>query len=206
MEDIRFGHKTFSIFGFATSRKEIIDLLKSWIAISFAFAVILTPLLVFKDVMLNSIIAALTVGTGFLLHELGHKVVAQHYKCKAEFRSFDFMLLLAIAMSFVGFVFAAPGAVFIEGRVNKKRNGHISLAGPLVNIILALIFLTGIFVFPNLSKGLGYGFMINAWIALFNMIPLGNFDGKKILAWDKGIYFLMLGVCIFLVFSGFGSL
>jgi hypothetical protein len=30
------------------------------------------------------------------------------------------------------------------------------------------------------------------------MIPFGNFDGSKILKWDKKIYFGFLAVCVFL--------
>jgi Zn-dependent protease len=51
------------------------------------------------------------------------------------------MLLLALGMSFLGFVFAAPGAVHIKGYINKMQNGIFSLAGPLMNLILALVFL-----------------------------------------------------------------
>ena len=38
--------------------------------------------------------AGVTVGSGFLIHELCHKVVAQRYRCWAEFRSDDKMLLM----------------------------------------------------------------------------------------------------------------
>ncbi|PIN80923.1 metalloprotease, partial [Candidatus Woesearchaeota archaeon CG10_big_fil_rev_8_21_14_0_10_30_7] len=58
------------------SHKEIFDLVKAWVIISFAFAI------VFKnagDVFINIVLMSLiTVGAGFLLHELAHKFVAQH--------------------------------------------------------------------------------------------------------------------------------
>ena len=181
----------------STSKTEIKDLLKAWLAISLAFGIILFST---EGYLSAFIISAIAVGFGFLLHELGHKVVAQHYHLFAEFRSFDKMLILAILMSFLGFVFAAPGAVMIHGRyfLDYKKNGKISLAGPLVNLILAIIFLIliSLNIFPLLSS---YGFMINTWIALFNMIPIGNFDGKKILTWNKFIYFTFVIICIALM-------
>ena len=175
------------------SEKEIKDILKAWIAISIAFGIALSANVFSSQFYSKFILAALTVGIGFLLHELGHKIVAQKYGCFAEFRSFDNMLLLAIAMSFFGFIFAAPGAVMISGRIDKRKNGIISAAGPAVNIVLALIFLGLVFSHPqNLFKEAAlYGFVINSWLALFNMIPFGFFDGSKIFRWNKIVYFVM---------------
>ena len=180
-----------------TSRKEIIDITKAWVAITIAFAIVLSKSeLSFIQAIL---VSAIAVGLGFLLHELSHKVVAQYYRCFAEFRSFDSMLLLAIAMSFLGFVFAAPGAVMISGYVNKERNGKISIAGPTINIGLALIFLALGFIFRN-NIVLLYGFRINVWLALFNMIPVWNFDGSKIFRWNKKLYFGFVALALILFF------
>lgn len=176
------------------SKTEIRDLLKAWIAISIAFGIVLrseTPNIIFAFIL-----SAVTVGIGFLLHELAHKFVAQKYKYKAEFRSFDSMLILAIALSFLGFVIAAPGAVMLQGIYNKTKNGKISLAGPLTNIILAIIFFL---LTPILGQISHFGFLINAWLALFNMLPFPNFDGAKVLAWNKLIYTIILLVSIVLL-------
>ncbi|HLC86587.1 MAG TPA: site-2 protease family protein [Candidatus Nanoarchaeia archaeon] len=204
-------------FGFLSySNIEIIDITKAWFAISVAFGIVLGGLssLFFKAF----IISAVAVGLGFLLHELSHKVVAQRYKYKAEFRSFDEMLFLAVIMSFFGFVIAAPGAVMIQAfKYNNKHNGMISAAGPLTNIILALLFLAAMFLTGNFSlldKPVGtvvslpifssillIGFFVNSWLALFNMIPVWQFDGAKIFRWNKIIYFSIVIVSAFLVFG-----
>jgi len=166
-------------------------LLKSWVAISFAFAVLNTSIFS-QSFLIFFVISLLTVGLGFLLHELAHKLVAQKYGCWAEFRADDRMLIFAIiGAMFFGFVFAAPGAVLIRGHVTKKKNGIISLAGPLTNIILAFVYLALIiFLLPTgiISIIARYGFQINAFIALFNMLPFMNFDGAKILRWNKIVY------------------
>jgi len=179
----------------STSRIEIRDILKAWVAVSIAFGIVLSTS--FPDFFQKFIIAALTVGIGFLLHELGHKLVAQKYGCFAEFRSFDNMLVLAIAMSFFGFVFAAPGAVMISGRVNTRKNGIISAAGPLVNLGLALAFLPLFLISSKFFHMLAlYGFVINSWLALFNMIPVWMFDGRKIWKWNKAAYFAMAAAAL----------
>ncbi len=196
-----YAGSQINIGNIRTSEKEIKDILKAWLAISAAFGIVLSSS--FSGFYLNFVIAALTVGIGFLLHELGHKFVAQKYGCFAEFRSFDSMLLLAIAMSFFGFVLAAPGAVMISGRINKRKNGIISAAGPLVNIALALMFLALSFAgLPSLFKLVAsYGFMINSWLALFNMLPFWLFDGSKVLGWSKTAYALIAASAFVLVFS-----
>src|SRR3989344_6556220 len=195
-----YRQKEIRLGSITTSETEIIDLLKAWIVISLAFAIVLRSAFHY-NFYLVFVIASLTVGTGFLLHELGHKIVAQRYGCFAEFRSFDNMLIMALVMSFFGFVFAAPGAVMISGRINSRKNGVISAAGPLVNIGLALIFLALALSQPaNLFKVISYyGFMINSWLALFNMIPFWLFDGYKVWKWSKPAYFGIAAASFLLV-------
>jgi len=115
------------------------------------------------------------------------------------------MLLLALAMSFFGLVFAAPGAVHIKGYINRTQQGIIAFAGPMMNFILALIFLPGLFLFQGtLGLLFFYGFIINAWLGLFNMIPVGNFDGAKIYSWNKPIYYsLALSLLAMTIFGMF---
>ena len=179
------------------SQLEIKELIKAWLAISIAFGIVLRGNFGFVQ---SFILASLTVGVGFLLHELAHKIVAQRYRCWAEFRAFDQMLILAIIMSFFGFVFAAPGAVFIRGNINKEKNGKISVAGPITNIILAILF----FILLKFSSGYlnvlsSYGLLINSWLALFNMIPFGPFDGAKIIKWNKIAYSIVVIIALILM-------
>jgi len=205
----------------SSSNIEVRDITKAWFAISLAFGIVLGRLSImfFK----TFIIAGIAVGFGFLLHELSHKFFAQKYGYKAEFRSFDEMLFLAVIMSFFGFVFAAPGAVMIFSRVlDKRKNGIISVAGPLMNIFLALVFL-GLAVLINgnfnnaifmlslpmnvtLEMPIWYaiisvGFLVNSWLALFNMIPVWLFDGAKVFKWNKLVYFLVVIMSGILVFG-----
>ena len=180
--------------GFYFSSIEIKDLCKAWVMLSLAFAIYFLGSIDFSFQFLTAfLISLLTVGTAFVLHELGHKLMAQHYGCHAEFRAFNSMLWLALIFSFFGFIFAAPGAVMINGPIGIRRNGKISALGPGTNIVLAAIFLLVNIFYRNpiLNVISYYGFLINSWLALFNMLPLQMFDGKKIWEWDKKVYILM---------------
>jgi len=193
-------HRTYKIGPFYSSEIEITDLTKAWIAISAAFAIVLggASAIFSLKFLTFFFISAITVGLGFILHEMGHKVVAQKYGCFAEFRADNMMLIFAIALSFLGFVFAAPGAVMISGHhVDRKRLGYIGAAGPIMSLSIALIFFILYLVSNPLSllgKVSGYGFAINSFIALFNMIPFGMFDGYKIFQGSKIMWVVMTAI------------
>ncbi len=185
------------------SHREIKDLLFAGAMISLAFAVLIAGgykvFLSFSRVGFAFMIAFFTAGIGFLLHELMHKFVAQKYGLWAEFRAFHGMLWLALLFSFFGFIFAAPGAVFINGYITRERNGKISLAGPLTNISLGILFLILLLILGKSGLfGIFFstGLMINALLGAFNMIPVMPFDGAKIIAWDKTVYWISLIIAV----------
>ena len=196
--------RRLKVLGIETSTIELDNILKAWLAISFAFGLLLNngSFLSYKFISAFAF-AAVTVGIGFIAHELSHKLVAQRYGYFAEFRANFPMLLLAIVMSFLGFLFAAPGAVVIFSRrraIDSKRNGKISAAGPLANITIALLFLPFVFSSVSWLHSIGsYGFMINGYLSLFNMLPFAMFDGAKVLKWNKIIYASMAAVSVILV-------
>ncbi|MEA3190209.1 MAG: hypothetical protein QOD77_791 [Thermoplasmata archaeon] len=151
--------------------------------------------------------AFLAVTTGFVLHELAHKVVAQRYGYWAEFRaqfpSLGLSLLMAV---FTPLLVAAPGAVLIQGRVTARESGIISLVGPALNFVVALAalpFARG--VNPDAPVPLVFGMvaLVNAVLAAFNLLPFGPLDGRKVLRWSKPVWaacFLATGGLVVLAF------
>ncbi|MDO9043896.1 MAG: site-2 protease family protein [Methanobacteriaceae archaeon] len=186
------------------SSSEIRDILISMLVIAGVFAYILSERNINLAINLFPI-TLIAVGLGFVLHELAHKFVAIHYGFWAEYKLWAEGLVLAIITSFFGFVFAAPGAVYIHGEyISDEQNGKISLAGPLTNIFLALIFL-GLLSISSASpilQTIGFiGFSINSFIALFNLIPFSALDGAKILRWNPIIWILTAAVAFIMTFN-----
>lgn len=182
-----------------TSETEIRHLLIAWFAIALAFTIVLYRWN--YDLNLPSIfaISAVTVGLAFIFHELAHKVVAQRYGAWAEFRMTPFMLLVAVLTAFAGFIFAAPGAVMISKQyLTRAESGKIAVAGPMMNVILAFLFFALLsLVDHEMVELIGrFGMLINAWLAVFNMIPVSVLDGRKVLAWDKWVYVVALALAI----------
>ncbi|MBT3464919.1 hypothetical protein HN451_08040, partial [archaeon] len=91
--------------------------------------------------------------------------------------------------------------VIINGIITKKRSGIISLAGPVSNIILGAVFLVLTLIVQNnfLFQVMSYGLRINYFLAIFNLIPILNFDGRKIIKYNKIIYGLTVFFALLLL-------
>ena len=199
---------------FRFTGKEIRDLIISFIVIALGFTILYSNgdyshiTLIFPVVMIG-------VGVGFIFHELGHKFVAMHYGYYAEYELWPTGLLIALASSFFGFIFAAPGAVVIYSNgMEEKTNGIISIAGPIVNIILGLIFFLilgslGNFVYTE-TGAIVYlicvlGTRINFFLAAFNLLPIPPLDGSKVMAWCVPVWLITFAIAalLVLIFGGF---
>ncbi|MDD3976246.1 MAG: hypothetical protein PHN22_03745 [Candidatus ainarchaeum sp.] len=191
--------------------KESKELIFAWIAISICFTFVLGDFNIFNKNLIsnfNSInfftllgISLIVTGSSFILHELAHKYTAIYFGAKAQFMMWKKSLLFSIILAFIlGFVFVAPGAVYIFGkRLSLKEDGIVSLAGPITNILIGFIFVL-LAMFGITGAVISYGIFINFWIAFFNLIPFGPLDGKKILQWNPIIWIIMTAVPVLFLF------
>ena len=118
-------------------------------------------------------------------------------------------LLGSILILICGFGYAKAVPVNIHNFKNQKRDMALTaLAGPLSNILMAVIFMTILKVFDIMlgfvtvpynviliiSLILQYGASINISLAVFNMIPLPPLDGSRILGLflSDGLYYKIM--------------
>lgn len=183
------------------SKVEIRDILISILALSVAFTILYrrnSSILGFFEYYLGDSmkyfglfgLSVAIVVLSFLFHEFGHKFVAQKHGLWSEFRMWPAGLFLTLITSILGFLFAAPGAVMIYGNVDSSTNGKISIAGPAVNLVMSAIGILGCLA----TNGTGWVVFflmlanLNAFLALFNLLPIPPLDGSKILPWNLPIW------------------
>lgn len=186
------------------TKDELRNLLIAFIVLTICFAIATARLNAHR---ILSILPIVIIGVviGSLLHELGHKYVAMKYGCEAEFRLWPLGLVIALVTSFFGFVFASPGSIQIHpDNRSDEINGRILIAGPMVNMVLALMFIVvAALIYPfklhSVTFNLIYlictvGFSVNSFLATFNLFPIYSLDGTKVLKWNVGIWFITIAI------------
>jgi Zn-dependent protease len=184
-----------------TSPREIRDIIIAYVVLTLAFSFIFSGGVWNKQLHAAFFtllpIAALAVALSFILHELMHKFVAQHYGAWAEFRTWPTGLMITILSSLFGFLIGLPGATYIfSNNFTRRQNGLVSLAGPATNLMVFFVFAAmGLLISnPSAYVGLAIGVVtfISLWLGFFNMLPIPPLDGSKVLAWDWRIYLVFM--------------
>ncbi len=185
----------------ATSRTEILQILIAAAVLTFDITIIssrfslASPGAAYSSALYAAVAFGATAAlTGFVFHELAHKVAAQRRGYWAEFRMSPMGLLLSVVTSLFGFLFAAPGATVVQGMGDRRDWGWTSLAGPTTNLVEGGAFFGAALVLlrvggsPTLFNDLLLLSFFNGWFATFNLIPVGPLDGRKVLSWNLGIW------------------
>ena len=189
---------------FKFTRNELRDLLIAFIVLSICFAISNVGLNLFSILSIMPIVM-IGVGAGFLLHEIGHKFVSMKYGYWVEFKLWPLGLVIALVTAFLGFVFAAPGAVnTYADHMNDEINGRIAIAGPMTNMGLALVFIIiAALIYPfSIHSQIVHliylictvGYSVNSYLAAFNLLPFATLDGTKVMKWNVLIWFVVFAI------------
>ncbi len=124
---------------------------------------------------------------GFVLHEYAHERAAYRHGCWARFILHPLGLALTLISGFLPFAIIAPGAVSVACPQwgygwNARIEEEVAAAGVQVNLGLAALgllakLLSGSWAVASFASGFA---SINAWVALFNLIPFPPLDGWRL--------------------------
>lgn len=141
-------------------------------------------------------IACLITAPAVIFHEVAHKIVAISLGMQATFHAAYPWLIIGIIMKYmIGFVFFVPGYVTHTGIATPLQEAAIAFAGPALNGILWLIAWS-ILKFklmklsPRAVQILVATRYINGFLFIFNMIPIGPFDGAKVFGGVMQYFFI----------------
>ncbi len=181
-------------------RRERRDLGIAWLVLGVAFTLFIGGLAVLdspRDAAILFALCLITVGVGFLGHELAHKYIATRQGRTAAFHAQHDLLVLTLLSALAGFLFAAPGAVRHVGPADERAVGLVAVAGPIANLCMLGVFAPlAIAPWSLLGTIGGIGVWINAVLAGFNMLPFGPLDGRTVWRWHRGIYALVAIPCL----------
>jgi len=193
---LSFETRTQPLLSRVLSWGEAQQILVSWLILSICFSA--DAMISVQGFIERFTLSLSTVGLGFVLHELAHRYFARRYGCWSGFRIWPAGLGLALVLAILSrgrFIFAAPGAVYIVPRsgfgITSKTNGMIAVSGAATNLVLAAAFLLVSSLGGSAEYVGHYGAIINLWLAAFNLIPLPQFDGAKVMTWDWKIWAVM---------------
>jgi Zn-dependent protease len=192
-----------------TSRTELIHISIAFVVLSVDFTILIsswgqdlyTGVLRTSFSLYEILFGVLAGFSGFLAHELAHKVSAERSGYWAEFRMSPFGLLLSLITSVLGFLWAAPGATVIGGMQDIRAWGRTSLAGPAMNlgegaILVAAAGGVDLLGYGTLGSLLALVALINAYFAAFNLLPFGPLDGRKVWTWSKGVWAASFAIAV----------
>lgn len=177
------------------SKKEIRYILISILVVSAAFTVKEISPIFYLQVFL---LVALSYG----VHIIVYRSVSEGAGIGTTLQLWPLGLLIAIISGIIsgGLAVISVPAVFRKTDVEERRwmkkaegisgreYGVIAISGVVANLVLAclMLYLSTMF---GLSI-LGFGALINFWIAISNLIPVPSFDGAKVVTWSGWMWAL----------------
>ncbi|MBR9698979.1 hypothetical protein GOV09_00795 [Candidatus Woesearchaeota archaeon] len=152
--------------------------------------------------------ALLIVAISFFIRQWIQKIVALGADFQAEYKLWSFGLLgtlLIAALTKGKFWFIIPGGIIIHYLVGHRLGwvryglnyfgvGVVSMAGPLANIVLAMIFRT-LFDFTGIAF-FHTAFIFNIIWALWTSIPIPPTDGSRMFFGSRLVYMYTLAVVV----------
>lgn len=184
-----------------TGKKTIFGLTHAEIAVAFIGSILIgvATVIALRDPFSITEIAIYIIAGGIAvtLHEFGHRYAAHRKNVATEVKFWELgAVTMFLTGWFTGSVFAQPQRTIIDekGVEERSKQGEkipvevqISLAGPLVNLGIAVITIPFLFVGGEVTKVASIMLMMTLLLAVYHLMPFNPMDGKAIAKWNKGV-------------------
>jgi len=159
------------------------------------------------ELTLEMVLIYIAVGAvSVVLHDFAHRYFATKHGCDADIRFWGLGTVIMFATAWLfGNAFAQSyrNLVNREGGADDAREMAIEMAaGPVVSIILMLIFLAMVQFGGLWAVAGGIGFVINLITAVYSLMPISTMDGVAIWRWNRTLYLaLLIPMLAFYIFT-----
>lgn len=184
------------------SASEVIIVESAVVIVALAFMLADRAELTLEMVLIYMGVGAISV----VLHDFAHRYFATRHGCDADIR---FWGLGTVIMFVTAWLYGNAFAQSYRNLVNRdggssdiREMGMEMAAGPVISIILMIIFL-GMVQFGGLwAVAGGIGFTINLITAVYSLMPISTMDGGAIWKWSRTLYLgLLIPMLAFYIFT-----
>jgi Zn-dependent protease len=144
-------------------------------------------------------------GIALMMHEVAHWYFNRQYSATTEVQFWGLgAIIMALTAWLFGSVFSQPTLTTVESRepLPKKVLAYITLAGPALSLLIAILCLL-IIPLGGLFRTAGtIGLSVNMLTAVFSLLPVKPCEGHDVYLWSKAVWavaFFPLLVLYFLV-------
>ncbi|RLF24922.1 MAG: site-2 protease family protein [Thermoprotei archaeon] len=179
------------------TKREAIELLIGstiFLVIEFGFTGLKRMLELIVMGSIAMVVVVVLIAFSFISHEVAHKITAIRHGYWASFYFEPRWAIISLLTLFLPIRIIAVGAVMIHAPFyDREATGRIAMAGPLVNLLMATIFGLGVILGCRILRLVA---ILNADLALFNLLPLPPLDGEKVLRWRLLMWGVLFGTSI----------
>lgn len=139
---------------------------------------------------------------GFISHEYMHRYLSRKYHMASRYTANVLGVLITLVSALLPIKLLMPGYVktWTLGPASRKGILYSVAGGPITNIVIASILFIASFVLPIYSSFLRSVGWVNAYISLFNLIPIPPLDGDKILRLDIVLWAVLFIISLAFIF------
>jgi len=172
------------------SATEVLVIEAAIIMVALAFILADRAELTLETVLIYIAVGAISV----VLHDFAHRYFATKHGHDADTQ---FWGLGTIIMFLTAWLYGSAFAQSYRNLVNRETEdepremGIEMVAGPVVSIILMVIFLAMVTLGGLWAVAGGIGFTINLITAVYSLMPIETMDGGAIWRWNRGLYLVL---------------